>query len=244
MAQIKKAIIFSVGWLGGCSCGQPFLSSDTLFPPVGSSGGSAGHFPSGGTSGSDGSLPGGTAGSVPQGGGGSASAPSQGGGGAAGGGGVGGSGGSSQGGSEPLAEYSLRYILGDHPPNSHIGIGGLIDQPVGDDVASKVFPGCIAPSSLDPELYCPLGQLEPGTYLQLFLATYWSAEGDPPPFAYYMCDQEGFPTSDCRGTVELYRNGELIDAFTDDNLADTPPPAPWSYAIQDGFLELVYPSLP
>lgn len=125
-----------------------------------------------------------------------------------------------------------------------MGIGGIIDQPTGPDLEAKVFPGCIASSPQDVGFACDLGPLESGTTLQLFLAAYNNNVGDPPPFAYYLCDQAGFPSSDCKGEVEIFKDGVLIASFEDDDLAATPPPVPWSYVEVDTFLQLFHPGLP
>jgi hypothetical protein len=168
--------------------------------------------------------------------------------GAEGGSNPGGFGGMNMGGAPQGPIYSLHYMLADKPALTFLGLGGLINQPAANDVAMNPFEDamtglpCVADSSDATEVWCSLGQLEPSTKLQLKLGTWNDAAGTQ--FAYPMCDEDGFPSSDCKGTLEIWKDGIILDTFQDDNQAATPLPPPWQYATVNGFLELVYPALP
>jgi len=210
-----------------------------------------------GGAGGQGGGNGGNAGSVvPNGGGGSGGSTAGGGGaGAEGGsnlGGNGGDGGMNVGGGPQGPVYALHYIVASPLPDTYLGIGGLVDQPAaGTDVIANLFEDamtgfpCVADSSDATDLWCSLGELASGTKLQLKLIAWNDPSGPTGPN--FMCDQPGFPTSDCQGVLEIWKEhdnmSELVDVFQDDNLDDVPPP-PWQYVPQDGFLELVYPALP
>lgn len=143
---------------------------------------------------------------------------------------------------------SLCWIvpLAQHPTNKFLGVGGLVDQPAGGDISTndlESFNNCVTPSAADDELVCEFGGLATGTDFELRFYAYNDMAGMN--FFAYMCDQAGFPSSDCRGTFEIYNNGVLIAAFTDDNVASTPPPAPWSYYMSGSeILRLRFDNLP
>lgn len=188
--------------------------------------------PLGGASSTGGSPP---VGGSSAGGGGAASTGGSSVGGMAGAGGVinvGGNGGAGgQGGGTNPVVCIIAWSVPDHSAGKYLGIGGIVGGPY-----VKPLPGCMAPTAADESVSCVVGELASGP-IQLNLYNYNDAAGTS-PFA-SRCDQPGFPTSDCPGTVTIECDGQqVVSSFQDDNNSTTPPPAPWGYVDVGGFLEL------
>jgi hypothetical protein len=83
---------------------------------------------------------------------------------------------------------------------------------------------------------CHVGPLPSGTYIQLNLYNYWDDAGTQKDNS--RCDQPGFPSSDCPGTVTIMCDGSTVLTFQDDDVMATPPPAPWSYTTVNNYLEI------
>lgn len=156
-----------------------------------------------------------------------------------GGGGASSSGGGS-GGSPDVYAIDWSTTAG-HAANAYLGIDLAIDQPNGPDTGmgdNKPYMGCIADSTSAETVHCELGALESGTTLTVTMYQYWDQQGTS--FAYYWCDQDGFPTSDCPGILKFSKNGDAPYAtWQDDNVAATPPPPPCSYTVVNTFLQLI-----
>ena len=202
----------------------------------GSGGGVAG---SGGTTTSSG----GTGGIVATGGGGSGGTILVGGGGAGGGPPVGGSGGTGgQGGGPnpvvcgpdqvpiPTTGLVVCWYLdaGHHPPNTTLGLGGLIKEPGSPIVAQSPFPGCTTSNPAVNTLVCPFGSLATGTD---FTFDPYATDGAT---TFWRCDQKGFPTSKCFGEYWVFVDGVEVAYFID------PPTGRWSYDTAGAYLRLVY----
>jgi hypothetical protein len=243
MVTMQKTMLVSLVLCAACN-GYTTFNCDQMKDDARCQQGGAGGL-DGGNGGNAGSV--GGVGGMSSGGSGGSSAGS-GGAGADGGSNPGGFGGMNMGGAPQGPVYSLHYILEDKPAQTFLGIGGLIDQPGANDVATNPFEDattglpCVADSSDATEVWCVLGKLEPGTKLQLKLIAWSDASGTTGPN--FMCDNPGLPTSDCKGTLEIRKDGIVLDTFQDDNDMNTPLPPPWQYVTVDNLLEPVYPALP
>ncbi|MEO5928125.1 MAG: hypothetical protein ABIO72_05380 [Patescibacteria group bacterium] len=145
---------------------------------------------------------------------------------------------SSSTGGEPLVDCTIRWQAPDHTAGMYLGVGGIINRPVGADIVSTPFPGagCMAASTDSNDVMCHvLGPLPTGTYLQLNLYNYSDALGAQKQNS--RCDQPGFPSSDCPGTVTVKCDNISVVAPYVSNGTDAPA-APWSTTVVNNYLEI------
>jgi hypothetical protein len=211
--------------LSGC-----FLDSMGYFSGEGGSGGTGGR-------GDDSVTGSGAMGGMPSVGGMGGGSTSKGGGGSVsdGGGGNPSVGGGGEGGGPNPVRCTVTWTVPSHSAGKYLGIGGIIEP------AAYVMPfpgtGCMAASVGDNTVVCSFEQPAAGAELQFNLYNYDDI-GGMVPFA-PRCDQPGFPSSDCPGSVVVECSSrQVIPTFQDDNIEATPPPAPWSYVVVNDVYEI------
>lgn len=134
--------------------------------------------------------------------------------------GGGGAGGSSQtggaGGSEPFERIVLGWNFVNHPPDTRLGIAGLVDFPdprpdIASNASGVLLPSCLAALSTDPHVGCDVGPALLGTVLYIDLYDYNASGG----FVYYECDDPnavGPAAAKCQGEFSVMVGGVLYAA--------------------------------
>lgn len=130
---------------------------------------------------------------------------------------------------------TITWTVNDHTPGKYLGVGGVINRPFGQDSVATPFVDCMASSTADNTVACDVGILPKMTQLQLNLYNYGDAAGNNKENS--RCDQPGFPTSDCPGTVTVECDGLPVVMAYVTNGTSVPAP-PWGTTEANGYLEL------